>query len=92
MHTYKAIHGQAPGYISYMLNVYQPRKTLRSMDSVTLKVPRARTVTYGNKKVQCSAAKLWNALPAHMGEAQTLNTTKKLLKTAKNLFLAHFGA
>ena len=76
-HTYKALHGQAPKYID-MLNVYQPRRTLRSMDSVTLEVPRARTVTYGFRKFQCSAAKLWNALPDHIREAKTLNTFKKL--------------
>ena len=44
MHTYKALHGQAPGYISDMLNVYQPRRTLQSMDSVTLEVPSARNM------------------------------------------------
>ena len=90
MHTYKALHGQAPGCISDMLNVYQPRRTLRSMDSVTLEVSRARTVTYGDRKFQCTAAKLWNALPAHIHEAKILNTFKKLVKI--HLFLAHFGA
>ena len=73
-----------------MLNVYQPRRTQRSMDSVTLDVPRARTVTYGDRKFQCSAAKLWNALTAHIRDAKTLKTFKKLLKT--HLFLAHFDA
>ena len=90
VHTYKALYGQAPGYISDMLNVYQPRRTLRSMDSVTVEVPRARTVTYGDRKFQCSAAELWNALPAHIRGAKTLNTFKKLVKT--HLFLPHFGA
>ena len=89
MRTYKALHGQAPGHISDMLNVYQPRRKLRSMDSLTL-VQRARTVTYDDRKFQCSAAMLWNALPAHIREAKLLNTFKKLLKT--HLFLAHFGA
>ena len=60
------------------------------MDSVTQEVPRARTVTYGDRTFQCSAAKLWNALPAHIREAKTLNTFKKLLKT--HLFLANFDA
>ena len=89
MHAYKALHGHAPGYISDMLKVYQPRRTLRSMDSVTLN-PRARTVTYGDRKFQYLAAKLWNALPAHIREAKTLNTFKKLLKT--HFFRAQFGA
>jgi hypothetical protein len=90
MHTYKALHEQAPGYISDMLTVYQPRRTLRSMDSVTLVVPRGRTSTFGERTFQCSAAKLWNALPAHIRESKTLNSFKKLLKT--HLFSSHFGA
>ena len=90
MHTYKVLHGQAPGYMSDMLNVYKSRRPLRSMDYVTLEVPRARTVIYGDRKFQCSAAKLWNALPAHIREAKTLNIFKKLLKT--HLFLVHVDA
>ena len=60
--------------------MYKSRIPLRSMDSVTLEVPKARTVIYGDRKSQCSATKLLNALPAHIREAQTLNTFKKLLK------------
>jgi len=89
MHTYKALNEQAPRYISDMLTVYQPRRTLRSMDSVTLVVPRVRTSSYGERKCQCSAAKLWNALPAHIRESKTLIFLKKLLKT--HLFSSHFG-
>ena len=89
MHIYKALRGQVPGYISDMLNVYQPRRTLRSMDSVTLEVPKARTVTYHDRKFQCSAAKLWNALPAHIHEAKTQHF-QEAAKTI--LFLAYFGA
>jgi len=71
------LHEQAIGYISDMLTVYQPRRTLRSVDSVTLVVP-----------FQYSAAKLWNALPAHIRESKTLNIFKMLLKT--HLFSRHF--
>ena len=80
MHTYKALHGQAPGYISNMLNVFQPRRTLRFMHSVTLEVPRARTVAYGDRKFQCSAAKLWNALPAHIREEKPLTHSRSCYK------------
>ena len=43
------------------------------MGSVTLVVPSVRTSSYGERKFQCSAAKLWNALPAHIRESKTLN-------------------
>jgi len=73
MHTYKALHEQAPRYTSDMLTVYQQRRILRSMGSVTLVVPRVRTSSYGERKFRCSAAKLWNALSAHIRQSKTLN-------------------
>ena len=48
MPTYKALHDQAPRYIPDMLTVYQRRRTLRSMGSVTLVVPMVRTSSYGD--------------------------------------------
>ena len=89
MHTYKALHEQAPRNISDMLTVYQPKRTRRSMGSVTLVVPRVRTSSYGERKVQCSSAKLWNALPAHIRASKTVNIFKKLLKM--HLFSSHLG-
>ena len=38
MHTYNALHEQAISYISDMLIVYRPRRTLCSMGSVALVV------------------------------------------------------
>ena len=70
MHTYKALHGQAPGYILDILN--EPTKKNATIHGFS----DTRTVTYGDRKFQCSAAKLWNALPAHIREAKTLNTFK----------------
>ena len=81
MHTYNSLHEQSPRYISDILTVYQPIRTLRSMGSVTLVVPRVRTSSYSERKFQCSAAKLWNVLPAHIPESKTLNIFKMLLKT-----------
>jgi len=88
MHTYKALHEEAPRYISDTLAVYQPRRTLRSMGSVTLVVPKVRTSSYGERTFQCSAAKLWNVLQTHIRESKTLNIFKMLLKT--HLFSSHF--
>ena len=89
MHTYKALHGLAPKYISDMLCVYQPKRALRSMDTCTLVVPKARTVTYGDRQYKSMAPKLWNALPARIRQARTLETFKSQLKT--HFFTLHFG-
>ena len=76
MHMYKALHEQAPRYISDMLTVYQPRRTLWLMGSVTLVVPKVRTSSYGERIFHCSAARLWDGLPAHTRESKTLNIFK----------------
>ena len=49
-HTYKALHGQSPGYIKKLLNVYMPRRNLRSQNNhLILEVPKSRTATYGDR-------------------------------------------
>ena len=38
--TFKALHGQAPSYISELLNIYQPSRSLRSSSLKYLSVPK----------------------------------------------------
>ena len=40
--TYKALHGQSPGYIKDMLEVYQPARNLRSQNTTQLVVLKPR--------------------------------------------------
>ena len=89
-HTYKALHGQSPAYIRDLLEVYQPRRSLRSMDdSVSLVVPRSRTVTFGDRSFVTTAPRLWNSLRRDLKEAPTLSSFKKMLKT--HLFIQTYG-
>ena len=46
--TYKALHGQAPQYITDMLVAYEPRQSLRSASQGYLDVPKTKLVTYGD--------------------------------------------
>ena len=78
--TYKALHEQSPDYIRDMLKVYKPSRTLRSQDSLSLVVPNARTVMFGNRSFAYAAPALWNALPIHIKSATSLMTFKSLLK------------
>lgn len=81
MHTYKALHGQAPEYIGNMLKIYTPGRTLRSSETLHLVATRAKTVSYGERQFKFSSAKLWNELPCHIRDASTLDNFKQLLKT-----------
>jgi hypothetical protein len=77
------LHDQAPGYLSDMINVYQPQRHLRSAGSLSLVVPRARTL-YGERWFNIFAATLWNKLPDSIQTAPSLNTFKKLLIMARD--------
>ena len=79
-HTYKALQDQFRVYIKALLHVYKPRRELRSHNSShILKVPRSRTVSYGDRSFAIIAPKLWNALPPEVRECSTLFAFKKSL-------------
>ena len=89
-HVYKALHGESPTYIRNMIEKYVPRRSLRSENvSVSLVVPRCRTVTYGDRSFKSAAPKLWNALPVVLKDANTLSCFKRALKT--HLFIRAFN-
>ena len=81
VHTFKAIHNEAPLYLRDSVQQYTPRRTLRSLESLTLVPPRTRTVTYGERSFYSAAPKLWNLLPNDIRNAQTLSSFKSTLKT-----------
>jgi hypothetical protein len=62
---------------------------LRSEDLQLLKAPRIRTKTYGERRLDESAATLWNSFPQNIRHVQSVSIFKKLLKT--HLFRAAYG-
>jgi hypothetical protein len=81
-HTYKALFNQAPKYVVDMLETYTPSRNLRSNNSsLTLVVPKSRTVRYGDRSFQVAAARLWNEHPSGIRDCETLSSFKKALKT-----------
>ena len=81
-HTYKSLHEQSPVYIKELLQVYRPRRDLRSQNNpLILEVPRSRPVLYGDRSYAVIAPKLWNALPPGVRVCSTLCAFKQSLKT-----------
>ena len=78
--TYKALHALAPAYLSDMIKEYRPTRSLRSANKRLLVVPRTKT-QYGKRSFRHASAVLWNELPEHVKDAQTVQTFKRLLKT-----------
>ena len=87
-HTYRAIHHQSPVYLSDLLSVYRPTRSLRSESTIMLTVPRTRTVTYGDRTFTKAAATLWNSLPVNIRNCDTCTTFQRQLKTF--LFRHHY--
>ena len=79
--TYKILHGAAPAYLTDLVNIYTPTRSLRSAEEELLVVPRSRTTHYGDRAFSILAPKLWNNLPHNIKEASSVPTFKKRLKT-----------
>ena len=89
VHTHKALHDRSPVYLRDMLQMYTPRRTLRSQNTQLLVVPKMQTTAYGNRCFTYTAPSLWNALPADIRKCKTTETFKKTLKT--HYFLVHYS-
>ncbi|XP_059904412.1 uncharacterized protein LOC132454883 [Gadus macrocephalus] len=86
--TYKALHNLAPSYLCDLLQEYTPSRSLRSTSAGLLCIPTSRLTTMGARSFSCSAPRLWNSLPPHIKQSDTITTFKSQLKT--HLFkLAH---
>ena len=79
--TYKALHDKCPSYIIDMLELYKPKRVLRSQEKSLLCIPKARTVTYGERSFAYCAPTLWNNLPSSVKTSSSIPSFKKHLKT-----------
>ena len=87
-HTHKVIHGEAPQYISDMVQVKAPTRTLRSTNNTQLCIPHSNTKTYGDPSFRKTSAVLWNVLPDYMRNIETTDCFKFTLMT--HLFICEF--
>lgn len=79
--TFKAIHNLAPLYLTDLLHINTPTRTLRSSSSIHLTVPPARLTTIGFRAFSRSAPCLWNTLPPDIRNINSLSIFKSHLKT-----------
>ena len=89
--AFKAIHGTAPAYISKLIKIYEPTRSLRSsFDATKLVVPKTRLKTGGDRAFCNSAPVLWNQLPSALRSVDSLDCFKCKLKT--HLFTCEYGS
>ncbi len=81
MFAYKSLNGLAPTYLSDLIQLHIPSRSLRSADLMLLAVPRVKLKHRGDRAFAVAASKLWNALPVSVRMAPTLSAFKTSLKT-----------
>ena len=69
-----------PPYISDLLHPYCPSRTLRSLDTSLLIVPRFSLETFGKRSFSVFGPTVWNSLPLSLRKTQCFTTFKKKLK------------
>ena len=79
--TYKILHDLSPSYLSSLLQIRYPVRTLRSSSRSLLSVPSVMTKTYGQRAFSYSAPYLWNSLPESVKRSPSLPSFKIALKT-----------
>ena len=77
--AYKCINGQAPTYLSNLIEVKKPTRNLRSNSRTTLKVPLCKTAT-GSRAFTSAAPEVWNPISENI-KNQNIDNFKKQLKT-----------
>ena len=86
---FNAINGSGPAYLSELLHVYAPSRTLcSSSDTCMLKIQRYKCKTRGFHTFSCFGPHIWNSLPQDLRHCVTLSSFKAKLKTI--LFSQYF--
>ena len=77
-----AINGSGPAYLSELLHVYTPSRTLHSSsDTRMLEIQQYKRKTHGFRTFSCFGPHIWNSLPQDLRHCATLSPFKTKLKT-----------
>ena len=63
-------HNTMPSYLSDLLHPYLPSRTLRSLDTSLLTVPRFCLETFGRRSFSVFGPTVWNSLPLSLRKTQ----------------------
>ena len=78
--VYKCINGKGPAYLTSLLQTYTPPRALRSSTQLLLtEVPSQKK--YGERAFCAAGPKLWNYLPLHIRQCNSVAAFKSSLKT-----------
>ena len=80
LQVYKGLNGMSPRYLTDSMELYKPKRNLRSTTKNLLVVNKTNRLI-GDSSFMTSSAILWNNLPIIMKCCVTLDSFKKALKT-----------
>uniref|UniRef100_A0A3B3HT18 Reverse transcriptase domain-containing protein n=1 Tax=Oryzias latipes TaxID=8090 RepID=A0A3B3HT18_ORYLA len=79
--VFKCLHGLAPKYLSDLIQVYNPPRSLRSTNQTQLVVSKTRRKLRGDRAFSVFGPKIWNELPLYLRQINSLSIFKSALKT-----------
>jgi len=86
MSRYKALHTGHPPYLADLLQLHTTPKSTRSSSSQLLFVPR-HNLSFGSTSFRVSAPKVWNILPFHTRQSQSLFTVEMITVSSTSILL-----
>ena len=79
---FKSIESSCPEYLTQLLHLYAPSRTLRSSSDTRLyTTPTVRTKRFGHRSFAYQASSTWNPLPRSLRYSHSLPAFKRNLKT-----------
>ena len=79
--VFKILQGRAPEYLTELITIYNPGRSLRSNGSLILNVPRSDTKSWGDRAFSIAVPRLWNSLPIELRTTTNIEEFKSRLKT-----------
>ena len=79
--AFRHFDGSLPQYLSSMLDIYQPSRSLRSSNDRLLRVPRWKLKSFGYRSFSYQGPVVWNSLPTDLKLSSSLSSFKSRLKT-----------
>ena len=77
---YQFVHGEAPEYLNNLIDM-EHNHYLRSTVKKQLPVSISKTPQVHNSSFSIAGPRIWNALPFHVKDSQTVQRFKSKLKT-----------
>ena len=78
--VHKCLNGSAPAYLSELLKLYSPARSLRSETKDLLIEPRFKNSKFGGRAFSVNAPRLWNTLNSDIRN-NTYPTFRRQIKT-----------